>query len=159
MLLILLTVAPALAGEASSAPGYMDQSIAMAKKFGIEALSFIAGIVALVWFATTPLGFFVFGVAFVANTYKALGFGWAIVSYFVVYALVAGIGTAIIARLARSRAGGDSPPRRQNRHRPEAKSSGPIGGSHAAEAMILDKHYEDPLARHGARYIRDKLLG
>lgn len=45
------------------------------------------------------------------------------------------------------------------RPRKKSKPGGPIGGSHAVEAMILDKDYENPFARKGARYIRDKLLG
>ncbi|WP_173978988.1 hypothetical protein [Magnetospirillum sp. UT-4] len=44
------------------------------------------------------------------------------------------------------------------KRRPRTKKGGPLGGSHVAEAMILDKHYEDPVARHGARYIRDKFF-
>ncbi|WP_170959057.1 hypothetical protein [Magnetospirillum sp. 15-1] len=40
------------------------------------------------------------------------------------------------------------------RARRKAKGE-PLGGSHAAEGMILDKHYEDPIVRHGARRVRD----
>jgi hypothetical protein len=147
MLLILLTAAPAFAGETGSAVGYPDQFVAMMKKFGAEVLSFIVGVVILVWLAKTPLGFLGFGAVFVFNTHEALGFGWSVAAYFLTYGLVFGLGGAILPSVF----GGSKPP--------ETKTSGPIGGSHAAEAMILDKHYEDPLARHGARYIRDKLLG
>lgn len=39
------------------------------------------------------------------------------------------------------------------------KKGGPLGGFHVTEAMILDKHYDDPVARHGARWVRDKFFG
>jgi len=147
MLLILLIAVPAYAGEPGAAVGYMDQFLTMAKKFGIAVLSSIACLIVLIWFAKTPLGILWFGAVFVYNTHEALGFGWSVAAYFLTYGLVFGLGGAILPSIF-----GVS-------KTAETKSSGPIGGSHTAEAMILDKHYEDPLARHGARYIRDKLLG
>lgn len=38
------------------------------------------------------------------------------------------------------------------------REGGPLGGSHVAEAMLLDKHYENPVVRIAARKIRDMIF-
>jgi hypothetical protein len=42
--------------------------------------------------------------------------------------------------------------------KPEKKKSGPLGGFHATEAMLLGDQYENPAVRKAARKARDLIL-
>jgi len=76
----------------------------------------------------------------------------ALVEMFVVF-----IGLAILflgASAGRNRSRGNNGGGRKAKK----KGGGPLGGFHATEAMLLDKHYENPASVWAARKVRDKFF-
>lgn len=111
--------------------------------FTDKAISLAIGWLILLALATTPFGQLLIAGIFILMLYSEKYIDACL------FAVIFIIPAFFIAS-AKCRRGGD--PRRG---RKENAVSGPIGGSHVAEAMLLDKHADNPLVRGAARKLRD----